>query len=209
MLLQTFSLFLDFLYPFLNHRLRGELLSCFDMVQRQTWVKTNLKQGAHIHQPNSLASTSIHGCHCLSDLMCACVRYWPGCGLVYVCPYFKLVRLGLTRFQQREKGKGIEFFCGKPMMPTAVTFYHSNYYYCVLLLLLLSIVWPIKQNNVALLTKKYAYGQWNAQFMHSREKKLFSADNGLLGCITVPAVVVQRITESFRFEDEDVYEYDI
>ena len=94
-------------------------------------------------------------------------------------------------------------------MPTAVTFYHSNYYYCVLLLLLLSIVWPMKHNNVALLTKKYAYGQWNAQCMHSREKKLFSADNGLLGCITVPAVVVQRITESFRFEDEDVYEYDI
>jgi len=113
-----------------------------------------------------------------------------------------LVRLELTRFQQKENGKGIEFCCGNPMMPTAAKFYHSNYYYCVLLLLLLSIIWP-KHNNVALLIN--TYGQWNAQSMLSREKKLFSADRGLLGCISVPAVVVQRITESFRFCDEDVY----
>ena len=105
--------------------------------------------------------------------MCACVRYWPGRGLVYVCPCFKLVRLGLTRFQHREKGKGIEFFCGKPMMPTAVTFYHSNYYYCVLLLLLLSIVWPIKHNNVALLTKKYTYGQWMLSACTIEKKSCF------------------------------------
>ena len=125
---------------------------------------------------------------------------------MHVCPCFKFVKLGLTRFKQREKGKGIEFCCGKPMMTTAVTFYRSNYYDCVLLLLLLSIIWP-KHNGVALLIN--TYGQWNAQCMRRREKKLFSADNGLLGCISVPAVVVQRITESFRFEDKDIYEYDI
>ena len=54
-----------------------------------------------------------------------------------MCPCFKFVRLGLTRFQQRENGKGTEFCRGKPIMPTAVIFYHSNYCYCVLLLLLL------------------------------------------------------------------------
>ena len=59
---------------------------------------------------------------------------------MYVCPYFKLVRLGLTRFQQREKGKGIEFFCGKPMVPTAVTFYHSNYYYYYFIIQIIIIV---------------------------------------------------------------------
>ena len=87
---------------------------------------------------------------------------------MYVCPCFKFVKLGLTRFKQREKGKGIEFCCGKPMMTTAVIFYRSNYYYCVLLLLLLSIIWP-KHNGVALLIN--TYGQWNAQCMRSREKK--------------------------------------
>ena len=30
--------------------------------------------------------TAIHGCHCPGIWRCASLRYWPGRGLVYVCP---------------------------------------------------------------------------------------------------------------------------
>ena len=92
-------------------------------------------------------------------------------------PCFKFVRLGLTSFEQKEKGKVIELI-----------------FYCVLLLLLPSIICP-KHNNVALPIKLIRTMECSC--MRSGEKKLFAADNGLLGCISVPAVVLHRITESF------------
>ena len=40
---------------------------------------------AILMSPNK-GETAIHGCHCPGDVAGACVRYWPGRGLVYVCP---------------------------------------------------------------------------------------------------------------------------
>ena len=65
-------------------------------------------------------------------------------------PCFKFVRLGLTSFQQKEKGKVIEFI-----------------FYCVLLLLLPSIICP-KHNNVALPIKTYTD---NGMLMHAQWRK--------------------------------------
>ena len=45
-------------------------------------LKTNLKQGAHIHQPIAWPGVI---------WLCECVRCRPGRGLVYVCPCFKFV----------------------------------------------------------------------------------------------------------------------
>ena len=39
---------------------------------------------AMLMSPNK-GETAVHGCHCRAIWLCACVRYWPGRGLVYVC----------------------------------------------------------------------------------------------------------------------------
>ena len=69
--------------------LKGVLCTCLTIKGLVKTLTLSIQRSdgyAVLMSPNK-GKTAVHCCHCMGDIAVhMSVRWWPGCGLVYVCP---------------------------------------------------------------------------------------------------------------------------